>query len=260
MLRDILLASAAALLAYVLALWVLSLPLRDASIADPGWSMAFVMVAWLAYAIGHGCRGRRLLLAVLVSIWGLRLASHLIARKLRAPGEDPRYGAMRRRAPHNFALVSLATVFILQGALVWVVSLPIQAAAPRPDALGALDAIGGAVWAIGLFFEAVGDLQLSRFKRDGANAGAVMDRGLWRYTRHPNYFGDFLVWWGVYLIALSTGEAWWTVVGPLVMSTLLIGVSGKRLLEHHMRRRPGYDEYVARTSGFFPWPPRRSGT
>jgi steroid 5-alpha reductase family enzyme len=256
MLGEVLSVSAAALGAYMLALWLLSLPLRDVSIVDPAWGPGFVLVAWLAFAVGEGCRGRRLLLAVLVSLWGARLAGHLIARKLRERREDPRYGAMRSRHGERFALVSLGSVFLLQGALMWIVSLPVQAAAPQPDRLDVLDALGGSVWAAGLLFEALGDRQLQRFKADAANAGRVMDRGLWRYTRHPNYFGDFLVWWGIYLIALSTGGAWWTILSPLVMSTLLIGVSGKRLLEHHMRHRPGYAEYVERTSGFFPRPPR----
>jgi steroid 5-alpha reductase family enzyme len=259
-LAEVLLVSAGGLLGYVLALWALSLPLRDVSIVDPAWGAGFVIVALLALAIGQGCHGRRLLLAVLVTLWGLRLAGHLLARKLREPGEDPRYGEMRERRGERFALWSLATVFLLQGALIWVVSLPIQAAAPQPDRLGLLDGIGAAVWAVGMFFEAVGDLQLSRFKADPANRGTVMQRGLWRYTRHPNYFGDFLLWWGIYLIALSTGDAWWTIAGPLCMSTLLIRVSGKTLLEDRMRARPGYAEYVSRTSGFFPLPPRRSSS
>jgi steroid 5-alpha reductase family enzyme len=258
MLSDVLLASAGALLAYVLALWLLGLLLRDVSIVDPGWGLGYVIVAWLAFAIGDGCRGRRLLLAALLSVWGLRLAGYLLARKLRAPGEDRRYGEMRERHGDGFALVSLATVFLLQGALMWVVSLPVQAAATEPDRLGPLDALGAALWGVGIFFEAVGDSQLARFKADPANRGRVMQRGLWRYTRHPNYFGDFLVWWGIYVIALSTGDAWWTIVGPLCMSTLLIRVSGKKLLEDRMRQRPGYAEYVSRTSGFFPLPPRRS--
>jgi steroid 5-alpha reductase family enzyme len=139
------------------------------------------------------------------------------------------------------------------------VSLPLQAASAQDDALGALDVVGVAVWAVGLFFEAVGDAQLARFKADPANRGRVMDRGLWRYTRHPNYFGDFLVWWGIYVIALSTGGAWWTIVSPLVMSVLLLRVSGKDRLEREMEhRRPGYRDYVARTSGFVPLPPRGS--
>ena len=167
---------------------------------------------------------------------------------------------MRQRHGQSFALVSLATVFLLQGALMWVISLPIQVAAAQPERLGPLDAVGGAVWAVGIFFEAAGDHQLARFRADPANAGLVMDRGLWRYTRHPNYFGDVMVWWGIYLVALSTWYAWWTIVSPLVMSTLLISVSGKQLLERRMRRRPGYAEYVARTSGFFPLPPRDSNS
>jgi steroid 5-alpha reductase family enzyme len=250
------LVSGGALLVYVLALWLLSLPLHDVSIVDPGWGFGFVIVAWIAFAVGDGCPGRRWLMALLVSVWGLRLAGYLLLRKLRDPGEDPRYGEWRERHGSRFALISLFTVFLLQGLLIWIVSLPVQAAAPQPDALGVLDWAGVAFWAVGLFFEAVGDRQLSRFRADPANKGKVMDSGLWRYTRHPNYFGDFMVWWGIYLVAASTGGAWWTVIAPIVMSTLLIRVSGKGLLEERMQTRPGYPEYLARTSGFFPLPPR----
>jgi steroid 5-alpha reductase family enzyme len=256
MLGHVLIVCALALLVYVVALWLVSLPLHDVSIVDPGWGFGFVIVAWIAFAVGDGCPARRWLLAGLVSIWGLRLAGYLVARKLRDRSEDPRYTEMRDRYGPRFPLISLVVVFLLQGALIWVVSLPVQAAAPQGDALGVLDFVGIAFWAVGLFFEAVGDLQMSRFKSDPAHHGQVMDRGLWRYTRHPNYFGDFMVWWGIYLIALSTGGAWWTIVGPLVMSTLLIRVSGKGHLEQRMMSRPGYAEYVSRTSGFFPWPPR----
>ncbi len=259
MLGSVLIWSAGALLAYVVALWLLSLPLHDVSIVDPGWGLGFVIVAWIAFVVGDGCLGRRLLLAVLVSVWGVRLCLYLVARKLRSPGEDPRYGEWRARHGARFPLVSLVTVFLLQGVLIWIVSLPVQGAAPRPPGLGVLDFVGVGVWAIGLLFEALGDYQLAHFKADAANRGQVMDRGLWRYTRHPNYFGDFTVWWGLYLIAASTGGAWWTVVGPLVMSLLLIRVSGKGHLEARMIERPGYAEYVARTSGFFPWPPRGGG-
>jgi steroid 5-alpha reductase family enzyme len=153
---------------------------------------------------------------------------------------------------------SLATVFGLQAVLMWVVSWPVQAAihAPAPAALGPLDLLGGAVFAAGLLFESVGDWQLARFKADPANRGKVMDRGLWSWTRHPNYFGDFTVWWGLFLFAASVG-AWWTALGPALMSFLLMRVSGKAMLERHMKRsKPGWDEYVRRTSGFFPRPPR----
>jgi len=247
--------SAAGALAVMVATWGLSLRLRDVSIVDVAWGAGFVLVAWIAFAAGDGELERRALLAALTTVWGLRLALHIGRRKLRERGEDPRYGEWRARHGARFPLVSLATVFLLQGALVWVVSLPLQGAAGEPGALGPLDALGAAVWAVGLFFEAIGDRQLARFKADPAQRGRIMDRGLWRYTRHPNYFGDFLVWWGLYLIAASAG-AWWTVAGPLVMSVLLIRVSGKGHLERTMAKREGYAEYMGRTSGFVPLPPR----
>jgi steroid 5-alpha reductase family enzyme len=257
MLETVLLVSGGALLLYMFGLWVLSLLLRDVSIADLGWGPGFVIVTWIAFAAGEGYHGRRLLLVVLVSVWGLRLSSYLLVRKLSEGREDPRYTAMLERYGSRFPLISLGVVFLFQGVLIWVVSLPVQGLAPQLDRLGVLDWAGAGVWAVGLFFEAVGDGQLRRFKADPVNQGRVMDRGLWRYTRHPNYFGDFLIWWGIYLIALS-GGAWRTIVGPLVMSTLLINVSGKRLLETYMSKRPGYAGYMARTSGFFPLPARRS--
>jgi steroid 5-alpha reductase family enzyme len=253
---EVMLSSAAALLAYMLALWLVSLRLHDVSVVDPAWGSGFAIVALIASLSGDGDPGRRALAAALVSVWGLRLTVHLLRRKLHEPGEDPRYGDMRAGHGERFGLVSLGTVFVLQGALIWVVSLPVQAIGWRHGDLAALDVAGALAWAVGFAFEAVGDLQLARFKADPANRGRVMNRGLWRYTRHPNYFGDFAMWWGIYALALAAG-AWWTAVGPLVMSTLLIRVSGKALLEARMQSRPGYAEYVARTSGFFPRPPRR---
>jgi len=251
--------SASALAVLMVAAWALSLALRDVSIVDVVWGLGFVVVAWIAFATGDGDTARRALLAVLTTVWGIRLAVYITWRKLREPGEDYRYVELRERHPERFWLVSLGSVFLLQGALVWVVSLPLHVAAGQDDPLGTLDYVGVVFWAVGVFFEAVGDAQLARFKAEPANRRQVMDRGLWRYTRHPNYFGDFMVWWGLYLIALSTGAAWWTVVSPLVMSVLLIRVSGKDRLERGMaERRPGYGDYVARTSGFVPLPPRGS--
>ena len=154
---------------------------------------------------------------------------------------------------------SLGAIFGLQGLLVVIVSLPVQVAAGRGGSLTAAIIPGVVVFVVGLAFESIGDEQLRRFKADPANRGQVMDRGLWRYTRHPNYFGDFCVWWGLWLVALTAGGTWWTFAGPVVMSTLLIRVSGKALLERDIaQRRPGYADYVARTSGFIPLPPRRS--
>jgi len=249
---------AALLLVLLTALWAISLPLRDSSIVDVFWGSGFVAVAWLGFALADGSADRRLLLAALVTVWGLRLTAHLARRNL-GHGEDRRYAEMRRRAGERWPLRSLFVVFWLQAALIWVVSLPVTVAMSEatPAGLGALDWAGTALWAVGFAFETVGDLQLSRFKADPANRGAVMDRGLWRYTRHPNYFGDFCVWWGVWLIALAAGAPW-TAIGPLAMSVLLIRVSGAAPLERSLvRRREGYADYVARTSGFFPLPPRR---
>jgi steroid 5-alpha reductase family enzyme len=246
-------------LALVTALWGASVALRDSSIVDVFWGSGFVVIAWVAFGFASGSSDRRLLLALLVTTWGLRLTLYLARRNL-GKGEDRRYAEMRRRHGDRWPLRSLVVVFWLQGALMWVVSLPVQVAMsdPTPAGHGALDWAGTTLWAVGFAFETVGDLQLARFKADPAKRGKVMDRGLWRYTRHPNYFGDFCVWWGIWLVALATGSAWWTVVGPALMSVLLIRVSGAALLERSLtRRRAGYADYVARTSAFFPWPPRR---
>jgi steroid 5-alpha reductase family enzyme len=191
----------------------------------------------------------------LVGAWGLRLAAYLAWRSW-GHEEDRRYQAIRRRNEPHFALKSLWLIFGFQAALAWVISLPLAGAIAGESPIGALDALGIALWVVGVFFEAVGDWQLMRFKRDPANAGRVMDRGLWRHTRHPNYFGDFCVWWGLYLVAVSAG-AWWSVAGPLIMSFLLLRFSGVRLLERDIgERRPAYVEYVRRTNAFFPGPRR----
>ncbi|MXZ30593.1 MAG: DUF1295 domain-containing protein [Acidimicrobiia bacterium] len=243
--------------------WLVSLRLRDASIVDPLWGLSYVAVAWMLLAWGDeaSTAARTWLMLAMVTVWGLRLGVHLTARKWGEP-EDYRYAAMRGRRPRAFTWWSLVMVFGLQGALIVVVSLPVQAvvgASGGPSALGPLDWLGCAVWAVGLAFETTGDEQLRRFKSDPANRGAVLQRGLWRYTRHPNYFGDFCVWWGSYLVAASAGGAW-TIAGPLVMSILLLRVSGVAMLESTITdRRPGYADYVRRTSAFVPLPPRRPG-
>ncbi len=260
-LGSVLMASAVAVAVLMIVTWLVSLPIRNASIVDIVWGLGFVTVAWTAFLVSDGADPRRWLLTALTTVWGLRLSVYLAMRNL-GKEEDYRYQEMRRRHGDRFGLVSLGTVFGLQGALMWVVSLPVQAGQvpTSPPTLTWVDYLGAGVWLVGLVFESVGDWQLARFKADPANKGKVMDRGLWRYTRHPNYFGDFMVWWGLYVIALATGVAWWTVIGPVVMSILLIRVSGKAMLEKTIgKRRPGYDDYVRRTSGFFPMPPGREG-
>ena len=238
-------------------LWLVSIRRRDVSIVDPVWGPAFVLVALIAAVSGGGDSGRRWLLFALTAVWGLRLGAHLVTRKLNDPEEDRRYQVMRERKGDAFVPWSLVAIFGLQGLLVLIVSLPVQVAADRPASLGALAIPGVALFLVGLAFEAIGDEQLRRFKARPESKGAVMDSGLWRYTRHPNYFGDFCVWWGLWLIALGAGGTWWTLIGPVVMSTLLIRVSGKALLERDMaKRRPAYADYIKRTSGFFPLPPQ----
>jgi steroid 5-alpha reductase family enzyme len=254
---TVLATSAAAIALSMTALWLLSLRLRDASIADVFWGAGFALVAVLAAAVSPPS-ARALLLAGLASAWGLRLALHLGRRWARKREEDRRYQAMRAAWGDRFPLVSLGTVFLLQGALLLVVSLPLQAGAAyggsRP--LGLLDAAGVLAFAVGLLFEAVGDAQLARFLRDPASRGRVLQSGLWRYTRHPNYFGDALLWWGLGLVGAASG-AWWCLAGPALMTFLLLRVSGVTLLEKEMAgRRPEYAAYVRRTSAFVPLPPR----
>jgi steroid 5-alpha reductase family enzyme len=259
MTSTVLLTAAGAIVVVMLATWLLSIAWRDASIVDPVWPLGFVVVAWVTRAVsaGHGNPARQWILVAMTTIWGVRLAGYLAWRKRGAP-EDPRYQAMRRHWGERFALVSLVTVFTLQGVLMWIVSLPVQLGQTRatPD-IGALAVVGIAIWLVGLAFESVGDAQLARFKADPASAGQVMDRGLWRYTRHPNYFGDACVWWGIALVAAETGIGAIGIVGAVVMTVLLVRVSGVPMLERSMaKRRPGYTEYVARTSSFIPRPPR----
>ena len=237
------------------ATWLLSLALRNVSIVDSVWSLMFLGEA-LAYAHAAPALGSRArLILLLVALWALRLALHITWRN-RGHGEDRRYQAIRARNQPNFEFKSLYLVFLLQAALAWIISLPLLAAVLGQAPLGVLDDAGAALWILGFVFEAGGDWQLTRFKADPANRGKVMDRGLWRYTRHPNYFGDFAVWWGFYLLALGAG-GWWSIAGPILMSVLLMRVSGVTLLEQDItERRPQYADYIRRTNAFFPGPPR----
>lgn len=258
---TIMLSAAGAIAALMVFTWLVSLIRKDASIVDIIWGFGFVLVAWVSRAVADGNDTRGWILTILTSIWGLRLTGYLAWRNL-GKGEDYRYRAMRKRWGPRFPIISLATVFGLQGVLMFVVSLPVQLGQrdAGPD-VGVLAWIGVAVWVIGFGFESVGDAQLARFKADPANAGIVMDKGLWRYTRHPNYFGDACVWWGLALIAAETDTGRWGIIGAVVMTILLRRVSGVTLLEKSLtKRRQGYTEYVARTSPFIPRPPKRLGT
>lgn len=228
------------------------------AVVDVAWGLGFVAVAATSYLLsaGHGDDTRRLLVLGLTSAWGLRLAWHIWWRS-RGHGEDPRYDALLAKAPGSRTAYALRQIYLTQALVLWFVSLPLQVAAFETPGPNWLTWLGVAVWAVGLFFEAVGDHQLHRFRTDPASKGKVLDTGLWRYTRHPNYFGDACVWWGLSIVAFSAWPGVLTLLSPVVMTWLLANGTGKPLLEKGMSsRRPGYDDYVARTSGFFPWPPR----
>lgn len=255
----VMLAAAGAAAGVMLIAWLASLRMRDVSVVDVAWTLGVVLVAWLGFAFGDGAAARKLLVTALTTVWGLRLAGYLAVRKVRHPGEDFRYQTMRERYGPRFPMVSLPLVFAVQAVGVWVVSLPVQAAqvATSPRSLTALDVVGTAVWTIGFLFEAAADLHLARFRADPSNRGRVLETGLWRYTRHPNYFGEFCLWWGMFLIALSTG-AWWSIAGPLTISVILIRFFGVQAMDEHLAgHRSGHAAYVRRTSAFLPLPPRR---
>ncbi len=244
------------LLAMALAAWAVATARRNAGLVDIVWSLFFLAAA-LVYAAADGEGARAWLMLALVAVWALRLASYLALRNWGAP-EDHRYRAIRARNEPGFAWKSLYLVFGLQAILAWLISAPLAGAIASAAPLGALDALGAALAAFGIVFEATGDAQLARFKADPASAGQVMDRGLWRYTRHPNYFGEFCIAWGFWLLAVA-GGAWWTLFAPLLMSLLLLRVSGVALLEKDIgERRPAYRDYIARTNAFFPGPARRA--
>jgi steroid 5-alpha reductase family enzyme len=240
-------------------LWIASVRLRDASIVDPWWSIAFLLVtARTVFATGLG-PAKGLLLA-LVAAWALRLWLYLLLRS-RGKQEDPRYAAFRQRfGPERYWWVSFFQVFLLQGTLALGISAPLQvaAAAALPDRIGAPQIAGAALFAVGFVVETVADAQLGRFRAKKAGSGAVLDTGLFRWSRHPNYFGEAVLQWGFWLCAVDRPWGAWTVLAPVLMTYLLVKVSGVALLDAHLSAtKPGYADYVRRTSAFVPWPPRR---
>ena len=237
-------------------LWLLSLRLRDASIVDIFWGPFFLLQAVIYAALRpDGFDGRQLLVLALVAVWSVRLATHIAARHA-GKGEDERYARWRTQHGAAWPVRSLFQVFILQGVLAWMIGAPLLVSMSSPEGWGWLDAAGVALWLIGFVFEAVGDYQLTAFIRDPANRGRTMRRGLWRYSRHPNYFGDAAQWWGLWLIASSAGGPW-TILAPVLMTVLLVRVSGVGLLERTIAdRREGYAEYMRTTSAFIPLPPK----
>lgn len=240
-------------------LWMASVFLKDSSIVDIFWGMGFVVLVWFYYLnTADGWGTRKLLLALMVTLWGLRLSGYIGWRNI-GKQEDYRYQQWRKQFGDQWWWISYFRVYVLQGVILWIVASPLLAAqyAKGHSGLSVFDIFGILFWGIGLFFESVGDFQLAHFKADPTNKGKVLNTGLWRYTRHPNYFGDAMVWWGFYLIAVA-GGGWWSVYSPIIMTFFLMFVSGVALLEKNLKEsKPQYQNYIERTNAFFPWFPRK---
>lgn len=237
-----------------LLLWLLSLRLKDVSIIDIFWSLGIAGVVDIAAWQLPPASERGFLALFLVNLWALRLALHIWARHR---GEDHRYGAMRKKFGANWWWWSFFQIFLLQVILMWVIPTPLLAALTGTTPLGPLDYAGFGLAVLGLGLEVAADMQLTRFRRDPKNEGKVMDQGLWAWSRHPNYFGETMLWWGFFLIGVAGGAAWWVIVSPVVMTILLLKVSGISLMEDGMEeRRPTYADYKRRVAAFIPWPPK----
>ncbi|MET0822536.1 MAG: DUF1295 domain-containing protein [Aeromicrobium sp.] len=251
----------AAIIVFIGLIMAAAIKIQNQSIIDIFWGPGFVVAAVVSYLVSSGSGGddtRRLVVLALTSVWGLRLGLY-IGNRNRGHGQDKRYTALMRHQQGSLVGFLIRKIYGLQGALMIVISIPVQLAMYESEPLGVVGAVGIAIWAIGFLFEAVGDWQLARFKADPANAGQVMDRGLWAWTRHPNYFGDAAVWAGLFILALGSAWGLLTIVSPIIMTRLLVSYSGKALTEKGMRRSKGaaYEAYVAKTSGFIPLPPKR---
>jgi steroid 5-alpha reductase family enzyme len=247
--------SGALIIAMMTALWVLSLVLKNSSIVDIFWGTGFVLVNLSAFFYSQQST-QQTLVTMIVTLWGLRLSIHIFLRNHGKP-EDFRYAQWRTESGPRWWWISFFKVFFLQSILMWIIAAPLLAVQTVANVSShmVVNIVGIAVWAIGFFFEAVSDYQLAAFKSDSRNAGKVMNGGLWRYSRHPNYFGDTVQWWGFYVIAAASGS-WWTLFSPVIMTILLLRISGVTLLEKTMKTRPGYEEYMRATNAFFPWPPK----
>ena len=249
-------AAAAAVLIYMSLWFIVSLLLKRNDVADVAWGGGFIAAAMATLVSWGAAMDRALLVVALVVIWGLRLSLHIGLRN-RGKGEDARYRKWRDEWGRYVVLRSFFQIFILQGLLLLVISLPVIRAITAPDTpLALIDLLGASVWLVGFLFEAVGDWQLQQYKKDPANKGKVITTGLWRYSRHPNYFGEVTLWWGVFLIALAVPGGWMTIIGPITITGLILGVSGIPMLEKKYEGNAEFDEYKRRTSAFFPLPPK----
>lgn len=253
------LVTAGSLLVLSAVTFVLGIRTGKHSVMDVAWGAGIAVAGAASFlaSAGHGVPVRRWLLATMAVAWGVRLALH-VAVRARGAAEDPRYRDLLSRAPGNRNSYALRVVYLPQSLTLWVASLPLQAGMGQTASASASTAVGALIWIAGFTVETIGDWQLSRFRADPANHGQIMDRGLWRYSRHPNYFGDACMWWGLFATSYASPVQLVTVVSPLLMTVILTRGTGQRLTERRMAgNRPGYADYVARTSGFIPLPPRR---
>jgi steroid 5-alpha reductase family enzyme len=249
-----------AVAAVMVVTWVVARLVGRYNVIDVAWGLGFVAVAVTSFgwSSGHGDDTQRALVLVLVAVWGVRLATY-IGWRSRGHGEDPRYAALLARAAGNPTTAALVRIFAPQALAIWFISLPTQVAMYERDPWVPMMVVGTVVWLVGFAFESVGDAQLARFRAHPGNRGQVMDRGLWHFTRHPNYFGDACLWWGIFLVACAQWQGALTILSPVLMTWTLVAKTGKALLEQDIAdRRPGYADYVARTSGFVPLPPKRT--
>ena len=252
--------AAITLLVLMTALFVYALIITDNSIVDVAYGLVSILTCWTAFLFSGGTHPRTLLLLCLVTLWGARLAIHIGLRKSGETGEDFRYRQWRQEWGKTFVWRSFLQIFMLQGAVVYVVILPVLLTIHKPGGeLGLLDLAGLMVWLFGFTFETVGDWQLLRFKRDPANRGRIMQSGLWHYSRHPNYFGEAVLWWGPFLITLGTPYGVLALSSPLLIDFLLLKVSGIPMLEAKYEGNAEFVRYKKRTNAFVPWLPRREG-
>jgi steroid 5-alpha reductase family enzyme len=243
-------------------LWIISILIKNVSIVDLFWGVGFVLLCGFYFINTNGYEHRKIILLSMVSIWGFRLSGYLVWRNL-GKGEDFRYRQFRMiYGKERYWWISFFQTFLLQGVLMWLISAPLLGGQyfGRNNPLGIIDLTGIALWIIGFIFEAGGDLQLALFKADQSNRGKVMDKGFWHYTRHPNYFGDSAVWWGFGLICIGSGS-YLPALGSLLMTAIIIKISGISLLEKSLKdQKPGYKEYIEKTSAFIPWFPKDTPT
>jgi len=256
---KILLIQSLVIFIYALAWFIVALFKKRNDVADIAWGGGFVVAAITAYFAAGTSAVRSFLVLALVLVWGIRLVTHIGFRNQGKP-EDPRYKAWREEWGDSYLVRSFFQVFLLQGFLLLVVSLPVTYVIVHPSGqLNILDLLGCLVWLFGFAFEALGDFQLLQFKQNPANKGKIMTSGLWQYTRHPNYFGEVTLWWGIFLVCLSVPGSWWTIIGPATITYLILKVSGTPMLERLYADNREYAAYIRRTSSFFPLPPKNKG-